>query len=188
MKTTELLLNLSVSLSQRTQRTFIFSIKHIFQINRDTVIHFYFGANLISVILVQAFFTEIKSLPKFLLRVDGCSCLFKMVWIPLVLPKFSPYRNGEFSLHRKLYATEIKVDYSRSMRRETEREGERWIGREREGERGRERERERERERDRERDGLGEREREGVRERERFPSYSLRSRLAVDVITSCTWS
>ena len=30
-----------------------------------TVIHFYFGADLISVILVQAFFTEIKSLPKF---------------------------------------------------------------------------------------------------------------------------
>ena len=27
-------------------------------------------------------------------------------------PKFSPYRNGEFSLYRKLYATEIKVDYS----------------------------------------------------------------------------
>ena len=40
-----------------------------------TVIHFYFGADLISVISVQAFFTEIKSLPKFLLRVDGCSCL-----------------------------------------------------------------------------------------------------------------
>ena len=30
-----------------------------------TVIHFYFGADLISVISVQAFFTEIKSLPKF---------------------------------------------------------------------------------------------------------------------------
>ena len=32
---------------------------------RDIVIHFYFGADLISVISVQAFFTEIKSLPKF---------------------------------------------------------------------------------------------------------------------------
>ena len=30
-----------------------------------SVIHFYFGADLISVISVQAFFTEIKSLPKF---------------------------------------------------------------------------------------------------------------------------
>ena len=30
-----------------------------------TVIHFYFGADLISVISVQACFTEIKSLPKF---------------------------------------------------------------------------------------------------------------------------
>ena len=30
-----------------------------------TVIHFHFGANLISVISVQAFFTEIKSLPNF---------------------------------------------------------------------------------------------------------------------------
>ena len=58
------------------------------------VIHFYFGTNLISVILVQAF------LPKFQLRDNGCSCLFKIVWIPLVLQKFSPYRNGEFSLHR----------------------------------------------------------------------------------------
>ena len=38
--------------------------------------------------------------------------MFKIVSIPLVLPKFSPYRNGEFSLYRKLYATEIKVDYS----------------------------------------------------------------------------
>ena len=36
----------------------------------------------------------------------------KIVWIPLALPKFSPYQNGEFLLHRKLYATEIKVDYS----------------------------------------------------------------------------
>ena len=35
-----------------------------------------------------------------------------LVWIPLALPKVSPYRNGEFSLYRKLYATEIKVDYS----------------------------------------------------------------------------
>ena len=26
--------------------------------------------------------------------------------------KFSPHRNGEFSLYRKLYASEIKVDYS----------------------------------------------------------------------------
>ena len=31
----------------------------------NTAIHFYFGADLISVISVQAFFTEIKSLPKF---------------------------------------------------------------------------------------------------------------------------
>ena len=54
---------------------------------------------------MQVFFTEIKSLPKFQLRVDG-------VWMPLALPKFSPHRNGEFSLYRKLYATEIKVDYS----------------------------------------------------------------------------
>ena len=30
-----------------------------------TVIHFYFGADLISVISVQAIFTESKSLPKF---------------------------------------------------------------------------------------------------------------------------
>ena len=74
----------------------------------NTVIHFYFGADLISVISVQAFFTEIKSLPKFLVRVDG-------FWIILALPKFSPYRNGQFSLYRKLYATEIKVDYSRSV-------------------------------------------------------------------------
>ena len=29
-----------------------------------------------------------------------------------MLPKFSPYRNGEFSLYRKLYTSEIKVDYS----------------------------------------------------------------------------
>ena len=72
----------------------------------------YFGADLISVISVQAFFTEIKSLPNYQLRVDGCSCLFKIVWIPLAQPKFSPYRNGEFSLYRKLYATKIKVDYS----------------------------------------------------------------------------
>ena len=78
-----------------------------------TVFHFYFGADLISVISVQAFFTEIKSSPKFLLKVDGRSCLFKIVWIPLALPKFSPYRNGEFSLHRKLYTTEIKVGYSK---------------------------------------------------------------------------
>ena len=28
---------------------------------------------------------------------------------------FSVYRNGEFSLSRKLYATEIKVDYSTRM-------------------------------------------------------------------------
>ena len=34
--------------------------KHVY-----TVIHFYFGADLISVISVQAFFTEIKSLLKF---------------------------------------------------------------------------------------------------------------------------
>ena len=60
------------------------------------------------VISVQAFFTEIKSLPKFLLRVDGFC-------IPLAVPKFSPYRNGEFSLYRKVYATEIKVDYSNKM-------------------------------------------------------------------------
>ena len=32
--------------------------------------------------------------------------------MPHALPKFSPHRNGEFSLYRKLYATEIKVDYS----------------------------------------------------------------------------
>ena len=69
---------------------------------RTTVIHFYFGVDLIS---VQAFFTQITSLPKFLLRVDG-------FWIHLALPKFSPYRNGEFSLYRKLYTAEIKVDYS----------------------------------------------------------------------------
>ena len=54
----------------------------------------------------------LKSLPKFQLRVGGCSCLFKIVWIPLTLPKFSLYRNGEFSLYRKLHATEIEVDYS----------------------------------------------------------------------------
>ena len=66
-------------------------------------------------ISVQAFFLsflKLKSLPKFQLKVDGCSCLFKIVWIPLALLKFSPYRNGEFSLYRKLCATEIKVDYS----------------------------------------------------------------------------
>ena len=87
-------------------------IKRLIPRYHNTVIHFYFGADLISVISVQAFFTEIKSLPKFYLRVDGCSSLFKIVWIPLALPKFSPYRNGEFLLYRKLYATEIKVDYS----------------------------------------------------------------------------
>ena len=32
--------------------------------------------------------------------------------MPLALPKFSPHRNGEFLLYRKLYATEIKVDHS----------------------------------------------------------------------------
>ena len=64
-----------------------------------TVIHFSFGADLISVISVQAFFTEIKSLPKFQLRVDECSCLFKVVWIPLTLPKFSPYQTCVFSLY-----------------------------------------------------------------------------------------
>ena len=32
--------------------------------------------------------------------------------MPLAQPKFSPHPNGEFSLYRKLYATEIKVDYS----------------------------------------------------------------------------
>ena len=31
----------------------------------NTVIHFYFGADLISIISVPAFFTEIKALPKF---------------------------------------------------------------------------------------------------------------------------
>ena len=77
-----------------------------------TVIQFYFGADLISVISVQAFFTEIKSLPKFQLRVDECSCLLKVVWISLTLPKFSSCCTGVFSLYRKLYATEIKVDYS----------------------------------------------------------------------------
>ena len=57
---------------------------------------FNFGTNI---------FTKIKSLPIFSLRVDG-------FWTPLALPKFSSYRNGEFSLYRKLYATEIKVDYT----------------------------------------------------------------------------
>ena len=33
--------------------------------NTYTVIHFYFGADSILVISVQAFFTEIKALPKF---------------------------------------------------------------------------------------------------------------------------
>ena len=46
-------------------------------------------------------FTEVKSLPKFQLRVDECSCLFKVISIPLTLPKFSPYRTGIFSLSRK---------------------------------------------------------------------------------------
>ena len=35
-----------------------------------------------------------------------------MVWTPLVLPKFSPYQNGEFFAFRKLHDTEIIVDYS----------------------------------------------------------------------------
>ena len=34
-----------------------------------------------------------------------------MVCTPLALPKFSPYQNGEFLLYRKLYDTEIIVDY-----------------------------------------------------------------------------
>ena len=80
--------------------------------------------------------TLIKSLPKFQLRVDRCSCLFKCVLIPLAVPKFSPYQNGEFSLYRKLYATEIKVDYKYThthkctgiCMRERERERERGGG------------------------------------------------------------
>ena len=47
---------------------------------------------------------------KFQLRVDRCSCLRKIVWNPLALLNFSPYRNGEFSLFRKSYATETKVE------------------------------------------------------------------------------
>ena len=42
--------------------------------------------------------------------VYGCGCLFKMVWTPLALPKFSPYQNSVFLLYRKLYDTEIIVD------------------------------------------------------------------------------
>ena len=72
-----------------------------FTVDRLIVIHFYFGTDLISVISVQVYL--IKSLPKFQLRVDG-------VWMPLALPNFSQHRNGEFSLYRKLYATEMKVD------------------------------------------------------------------------------
>ena len=74
---------------------------------RATVIHFYFGADLISVLSVQAFFTWIKSLPKF--------CNSRLRWghpnpHGQAPSKFSPYRNGEFSLYRKVYATKIKVD------------------------------------------------------------------------------
>ena len=83
------------------------------RLNFTTVVQFYFGADLISVIPVQAiFFTSIKSLPKFQCMVYGCGCLFKMVWTPLALPKFSPHRNSKFLLYRKLYDTEIIVDYS----------------------------------------------------------------------------
>ena len=105
---------LSSVVAQKETRGFGFRPKFNWPKNHEmiTVIHFYFGADLISVISVQGIFTEIKSLPKFQLRVDGCSCLFKIVWIPLALPKFSPYQNGEFSLYRILYVTEIKVDYS----------------------------------------------------------------------------
>ena len=67
-----------------------------------TVIHFYFDVDLISTTSVQAFFTEVKSLPKFQLRIDECSCLFKVISIPLTLPKFSPCRTGIFSLSRKI--------------------------------------------------------------------------------------
>ena len=42
-----------------------FMVVSIGERGRNTVIHFYFGADLISVILVHAFFTEIKFLPKF---------------------------------------------------------------------------------------------------------------------------
>ena len=64
----------------------------------NTVIHFYFGAGLISVILVQGVFTYINSLPKLQLRVDGCSWLFKFVWIPLVLPTLSVPKRWIFAL------------------------------------------------------------------------------------------
>ena len=40
----------------------------------------------------------------------------KVVWIPLTPLKFSPYRTGEFSLCRNVYATEKKVDYSNPNR------------------------------------------------------------------------
>ena len=73
-----------------------------------TVIHFYFGANLVSVFLVQEFFTETKSLPKFSSGLPDAAACSKWSGSPLALSKFSPYRNGEFSLYRKLYATEIK--------------------------------------------------------------------------------
>ena len=75
-----------------------------------TVIHFYFDGELISVIRYK------HVLPKFNLYLNfataGCGGASPTYSQPP--PKFFPYRNGEFSLCRKLYATEIKVDYSKS--------------------------------------------------------------------------
>ena len=50
----------------------------------------------------------LKSLPKFQRMVSGCSCLFKVVWIPLVLPKFLRAKKANFSYTGKLHKTEMK--------------------------------------------------------------------------------
>ena len=60
-------------------------------------------------------FTEIKSLPKFQLRVDECSCLFAVVWIPLTLPKFSLSKAEPAYFLFTDNCTKIKVDYSMFM-------------------------------------------------------------------------
>ena len=71
-----------------------------------TVIHFYFGADLILVISVHAFFPKLNLHVNF--ATAGCGRTSQTHGQSP--PKFSTYWNREFSLYRKLYATEIKVD------------------------------------------------------------------------------
>ena len=71
---------------------------YVITVNYFTVIHFYFGADLILVSSVQALFTEIKSLPKFQLRFGGCRCLFKIVGSLLLTEIFSVPKQRIFSL------------------------------------------------------------------------------------------